>query len=58
MNIHWTDAKTEVPILWPLGAKSQLIRKIPRYWERLKVGEGNNREQDGQVASRAQRTCV
>ena len=39
MNIHWTDAKTEVPILWPLGAKSQLIRKDPDARERLKAKE-------------------
>ena len=58
MNIHWTDAKTEVPILGPLDAKSQLIRKIPRCWERLKIGEGDDRERDGQVASPAQRSCV
>ena len=53
-----TDAKTEVPILWPLGAKSQLLRKIPWCWERLKVGEGDDRGWDGQMASLAQKTCV
>ena len=33
-----TDAKAEAPILWPCDAKSQLIRKDPDGWERLKAG--------------------
>jgi len=29
LNIQWTDAEAEAPILWPPDAKSQLIRKDP-----------------------------
>ena len=47
-----TDAEAEVPILWPPDAKSQLIRKRPWCWERLKAGgEGDDREWDGWMAS-------
>ena len=28
-NIHWTDAETEAPILWPPDSNSQLIGKDP-----------------------------
>ena len=34
-----TDAEAEVPILWPPDANTQLIRKRPWCWERLKAGE-------------------
>ena len=45
-----TDA--EAPILWPLDAKSQLIRKRPWYWETLKAGgEGDDRGRDGWMTS-------
>ena len=37
-----TDA--EALILWPPDAKSQLIKKRPWCWKRLKAGEGDNRE--------------
>ena len=43
-----TDAEAEVPILWPRDAKSWLIRKS---WERLKVGEGDDRGWDGWMTS-------
>ena len=47
-----TDAETEAPILWPPDAKSWLIRKELRCWERLKAGEkGDDRGWDGYVAS-------
>ena len=29
LNIHWTDAEAEAPVLWPPDAKSRLIRKDP-----------------------------
>ena len=51
-----TDA--EVPIIWPPAVNSQLIRK-DRCWERLKAGgEGDNRKQDGWMASPTQWTWV
>ena len=43
MNIHWTDAKAEIPILWPPDAKNQLIGKDPDAGKRLRtegVGRG------------------
>ena len=54
-----TDAKAETPILWPPDAKSWLILKRPRGWERLKAGgEGNHRGWDGWMASPTQWTWV
>ena len=48
--IRRTDA--EAPILWPPDAKSQLIRKGPDNWDRLKAGgEGDNRGRGGWMAS-------
>ena len=50
-----TDAEAETPILWPPGAKSWLIW----CWERLRAGgEGDNRGQDGWMASLTQWTWV
>ena len=47
-----TDAETEAPILWPPDAKSWLIRKELRCWERLKAGEkGDDRGWDGWMTS-------
>ena len=46
---HWIfigriHAEVEAPILWPFDANSQLIRKRPWCWERLKAGgEGGDR---------------
>ena len=41
-----TDA--EAPIIWPLDAKSQLIRKAPDVWESLKA-EGKDMTEDEMV---------
>ena len=63
-NQYWifmgrTDAEAEAPILWPPDAKSQLIRKRPWCWERLKAGgEGDDRGWDGWMASPTQWTWV
>ena len=35
-----TDAKAETPILWPPGAKSQLIRKDPEAGKDLRQEKG------------------
>ena len=51
-----TDVEAEAPILWPPDAKSCLIGKRPWCWERLKAGEGDNRGQDGWMASPTQWT--
>ena len=41
-------AETEAPVLWPPDAESQLIRKRPCCWERLKAGGGGvDRGRDG-----------
>ena len=29
LNIHWTDAEAEVPIIWPPDEKSRLTGKDP-----------------------------
>ena len=50
-----TVAKAEAPILWPPDEKSWLIGKD---WERLKAGEGDDRGQDGWMASLTQQTWV
>ena len=46
------DAKAEAPapILWPHDGKNWLIGKDPDAGERLKVGEGDDRGQDGWMA--------
>ena len=50
-----TDVEAETPILWLLDAKSWLIW----CWERLRAGgEGDNRGQDGWMASLTQWTWV
>ena len=55
--IRRTDA--DAPILWPPDEKSRLIRKDPNIsWERVKAGEGDNREWDGWMASSTQWTWV
>ena len=57
--IRRTDAKIEAPILWPPHSKSQLIKKRPWCWERLKAGgEGGDRGWDGWMASLTQWTWV
>ena len=43
--IERTSAEGEAPILWPLDAKSQFIRR-PWGWERLRAGEGGDRGWD------------
>ena len=54
-----TEAEAEAPILWPPDAKSQLIKKDPECWERLKAGgKGDNRGWDGCMASPTQWTWV
>ena len=41
LNMHWKDdAETEAPILWPPGAKSQLIRKDPEAGKDLRQEKG------------------
>ena len=53
-----TDAKAEIPILWPLNAKNWLIWK-DLVAEKLKAGgEGDNRGWDGWMASPIQWTWV
>ena len=53
-----TDAKAEIPILWPLNAKNWLIWK-DLVAEKLKAGgEGDNRGWDGWMASPTQWTWV
>ena len=49
--IGGTDA--EAPVLWPPDAKNWLIGKDSNAagWERLKAGEGDDREWDGWMAS-------
>ena len=42
-----TDAEAELPILWPLDAKNWLTGKDSDAGERLKTGEGDDREWDG-----------
>jgi len=46
-----TDAEAEAPVLWPPDVKSRLIWKRPWCWERLKAGEGGDREWDGWMES-------
>ena len=63
-NQYWifigrTDAEAETPILWSPDAKSWLIRKRPRCFERLKAGgEGDDKGWDGWMASLTQWTWV
>ena len=42
-----TDAEAEPPILWPPDAKNWLTGKDSDVGERLKTGEGDDREWDG-----------
>ena len=42
-----TDAEAEARILWPLQPQEPAHWKRPWCWERLKAGEGDNRERDG-----------
>ena len=55
-----TDAKAEVPILWPPDAKSQFIGKDPAWcWERLKAKEEeDDKGWDGWMASLTQWTWI
>ena len=52
--IRRTDAETEVPIVWPLDAKSQLIRKDPaagKDWRQEERGQQKLRWLDGKTDS-------
>ena len=51
-----TDVEAEAPIIWPPDVKNWL--KSPWFWERLKVGEGDDRGWDGWIASLNQWTWV
>ena len=54
-----TDTEVEAPILWLLDTKSWLIHwKRPWCWERLRAGEGGDREWDVWMASPTQWTNV
>ena len=53
-----TDAEAETPRLWPPDHKELTHWKRPWYWERLKVGEGDDRGWDGRMASLTQWTWV
>jgi len=53
-----TVAEAETPILWPPDEKKLTHWKRPWFWERLKVGEGDNRGWDGWMASSTQWTWV
>ena len=54
-----TDDEAETPIFWPPDGKNWLIGKDPDAGERLKAGgEGDDRGQDGRMASRTQQTWV
>ena len=62
-NQYWifigrTDAEAETPVLWPPDAKKLTHLKRPWCWERLKVGEGDNREWDCWMTSPTQWTWV
>ena len=52
-----TDAEAETPIFWPPDMKNWLIWK-DWFWERLKMGEGDDRGWDGWMASPTQWTWV
>ena len=51
-----TDTEAETTTLWPPDVKNWL--KSPWFWERLKVGEGDDRGWDGWIASLNQWTWV
>ena len=51
-----TDAEAEAPILWPPDLKSRLIRKDPDAGKEKTGGEGDDRGQDGWMASPTQWT--
>ena len=54
-----TDAEAGTPKLWPPDVKNWLIRKDPKFWERVKAGgEGDDRGWDGWMASLTQWTWV
>ena len=53
-----TDAEAETPILGPPDVKNWLILKRAWCWERLKVGEGDNRGRDGWMAPPTWQTWV
>ena len=61
-NQSWifiTRTDAEAPILWPPDGKSRPIRKHPDIsWERVKAGEGDDREWGGWMASPTQWTWV
>ena len=53
-----TDVEAETPILWATCCKELTHWKRPWCWERLKVGEGDDRGWDGWMASLTQWTWV
>ena len=57
MFIARTDTEAETLILWLPDAKNWLIGRL-WCWQRLKVGEGDGRGQDGWMASPTQWTWV
>ena len=52
-----TDDEAEAPIVWPPDVKSQHWKR-PWCWERLKAGGGDNRGQNGWMASLTRWTWV
>ena len=54
-----TDVEAETPILWSPDVEELTHLKRPWFWERLRTeGEGNDRGQDGWMASLTWRTWV
>ena len=53
-----TDAEAETPIFWPPDNEELTQWKRPWRWERLKVGEGDDRGWDGWMASPTRWTWV
>ena len=56
--IERTDAEAEAPILWPPECEELTLWKRSWCWERLKAGEGDDRERDGWMASLSRWTWV
>ena len=53
-----THAEAEAPILWPTWCKEPTHRKRSSCWERLKAEAGDDRGQDGWMASLPQWTRI
>ena len=56
--IRRTDAEAETPITLTTWCEELTHLKRPWCWERLKVGEGDDRGWDGWMASPTQWTCL